>query len=35
VGLHLYEDLVITEIVDKANRPVPAGVIGAKVLVTA
>jgi putative adenylate-forming enzyme len=33
-GLHLYEDLVITEIVDDDNRPVPAGVVGAKVLVT-
>lgn len=33
-ALHLYEDLVITEIVDEANRPVPAGVTGAKVLVT-
>jgi putative adenylate-forming enzyme len=33
-GLHLYEDLVITEIVDEDNRPVPAGIAGAKVLVT-
>ena len=32
--LHLYEDLVITEIVDSENRPVPAGVYGDKVLVT-
>lgn len=33
-GLHLYEDLVITEIVDESNRPVPPGIYGAKVLVT-
>lgn len=33
-GLHLYEDLVITEIVDERNRPVPPGVYGAKILVT-
>lgn len=33
-GLHLYEDLVVTEIVDEDNRPVPAGITGAKVLVT-
>jgi putative adenylate-forming enzyme len=33
-GLHLYEDLVIAEVVDEANRPVPPGVQGAKVLVT-
>ena len=33
-GLHLYEDLVITEVVDDANRPVPVGEVGAKVLVT-
>lgn len=33
-GLHLYEDLVITEVVDDANRPVPVGRVGAKVLVT-
>lgn len=33
-GLHLYEDLVITEVVDEENRPVPPGVFGAKVLVT-
>ena len=32
--MHLYEDLVITEVVDDRNRPVPAGVVGAKVLVT-
>jgi putative adenylate-forming enzyme len=32
--LHLFEDLVITEIVDDANRPVPVGEPGAKVLVT-
>ena len=33
-GLHLFEDLVITEVVDEHNRPVPPGVYGAKVLVT-
>ncbi|MBI3206443.1 MAG: phenylacetate--CoA ligase family protein [Myxococcales bacterium] len=33
-GLHLYEDLVITEVVDEKYRPVPPGVVGAKILVT-
>jgi phenylacetate-coenzyme A ligase PaaK-like adenylate-forming protein len=33
-GMHLYEDLVITEVVDHDNRPVPFGTFGAKVLVT-
>ena len=33
-GMHLFEDLVITEIVDADNRPVPPGEYGAKVLVT-
>ena len=33
-GLHLFEDLVLTEVVDEHNRPVPAGVYGTKVLVT-
>jgi phenylacetate-coenzyme A ligase PaaK-like adenylate-forming protein len=33
-GLHLVEDLLIMEIVDAENRPVPAGTQGAKVLVT-
>ena len=32
--MHLYEDLVITEVVDDGNRPVPVGVVGAKLLVT-
>lgn len=32
--LHLFEDLVIAEVVDERNRPVPAGEVGAKVLVT-
>jgi putative adenylate-forming enzyme len=32
--LHRYEDLVITEIVDKDNEPVPEGEYGAKTLVT-
>jgi phenylacetate-coenzyme A ligase PaaK-like adenylate-forming protein len=34
VGMHLFEDLVITEVVDAENRPVPAGEYGVKVLVT-
>lgn len=33
-GLHLYDDLVVTEVVDEADRPVPPGAFGAKVLVT-
>ncbi|HEX2742278.1 MAG TPA: hypothetical protein VHM69_17695 [Rubrobacter sp.] len=33
-GMHLFEDLVITEMVDEKNRPVPPGVYGEKVLVT-
>jgi|tagenome__1003787_1003787.scaffolds.fasta_scaffold20098774_1 phenylacetate-CoA ligase len=33
-GLHLFEDQVITEVVDENNRPVPPGRWGAKVLVT-
>ena len=33
-GLHLYEDLVITEVVDEANRRVSVGTFGAKILVT-
>ena len=32
--LHLFEDLVITEIVDEHDRPVPTGTVGAKLLVT-
>jgi putative adenylate-forming enzyme len=32
--LHLFEDLVITEVVDDNNRTVPAGKFGAKILVT-
>lgn len=32
--LHRYEDLVIAEIVDDDNRPMPIGEIGAKLLVT-
>jgi phenylacetate-CoA ligase len=34
VGMHLFEDLVITEVVDDQNRPAAPGVYGAKVLVT-
>lgn len=33
-GLHLYEDLVVTEIVDERNQPLPPGQPGAKVLVS-
>lgn len=33
-GLHLFEDLVITEVVDADYQPVPTGQFGAKVLVT-
>ncbi len=32
--MHLFDDLVLTEVVDADNRPVPAGTFGAKVLVT-
>jgi len=34
VGLHINEDLVVLEVVDEHNRPVPPGVPGYKVLVT-
>jgi phenylacetate-coenzyme A ligase PaaK-like adenylate-forming protein len=33
-GLHLFEDQSIVEVVDDDNRPVAAGVTGAKILVT-
>ena len=33
-GMHLMEDLVIFEVVDQDNRPVPPGVFGGKVLIT-
>ncbi len=33
-GLHLFEDLVICEVVDRDNRPVPPGVYGDKLLIT-
>lgn len=33
-GLHLFEDLVMTEVVDSSCRPAPPGEFGAKVLVT-
>ncbi|PJZ69678.1 hypothetical protein CH373_09275 [Leptospira perolatii] len=33
-GLHMFEDLVITEVVDENNRPVEPGTLGAKVLVS-
>ncbi|HEU0030044.1 MAG TPA: hypothetical protein VFQ53_05390 [Kofleriaceae bacterium] len=32
--LHLFEDLVIPEILDDHDRPVPAGTVGAKLVVT-
>ncbi|MEP7356358.1 MAG: phenylacetate--CoA ligase family protein, partial [Anaerolineales bacterium] len=32
--MHLFDDLVITEVVDEDNQPVPPGTYGAKVLVT-
>ena len=33
-GMHLMEDLVIIEVVDQDNRPVPPGVYGDKLLIT-
>jgi phenylacetate-coenzyme A ligase PaaK-like adenylate-forming protein len=33
-GYHLFEDLVIPEVVDQDNRPVPPGVYGDKLLIT-
>ena len=33
-GLHIYEDMVILEVVDDDNRPVPPGTFGKKVLAT-
>jgi phenylacetate-CoA ligase len=33
-GLHLFEDLVIFEVVDRDNHPVPPGTYGEKVLLT-
>ena len=33
-GMHLFEDLVITEVVDENNKPTPPSVYGHKVLVT-
>ena len=33
-GMHFYEDLVITEVVDKEGAAVPAGTFGARILVT-
>jgi phenylacetate-CoA ligase len=34
LGLHLFEDLSIVEVVDESNQPVPPGTFGAKVLLT-
>jgi phenylacetate-CoA ligase len=33
-GIHLFEDLCLVEVVDAHNRPVPEGVVGAKLLIT-
>lgn len=33
-GLHIYDDVVILEVVDRDNNPVPAGTYGSKVLAT-
>lgn len=33
-GLHIYDDMVILEVVDRNNKPVPRGTYGSKVLVT-
>ncbi|MDD7921290.1 phenylacetate--CoA ligase family protein [Actinomycetospora callitridis] len=33
-GMHVFDDLVVLEVVDHENRPVPAGQYGAKVLVS-
>lgn len=33
-GLHVAEDLIVLEVVDEDNRPVPPGVAGNKILVT-
>ncbi len=33
-GLHIYDDMVILEVVDRDNKPVPAGTYGSKLLVT-
>lgn len=34
IGMHLFEDLVLVEVVDDDNRPVPPGVYGDKLLIT-
>ncbi len=34
-GMHMWEDLLIVEVVDADNRPVPPGVYGEKLLITA
>jgi phenylacetate-CoA ligase len=33
-GLHVFEDLLVLEVVDEHNQPAPPGVVGHKVLVT-
>src|SRR5262249_26690622 len=33
-GLHIYEDLLVVEVVDEHNRPLPPGTPGFKVLIT-
>lgn len=32
--MHLFDDLILVEVVDEHDRPVPAGVVGARLLVT-
>jgi phenylacetate-coenzyme A ligase PaaK-like adenylate-forming protein len=34
LGLHVFEDLILFEVVDERNRPVPPGATGRKVLLT-
>jgi len=33
-GAHVPEDLIVLEVVDELNRPVPSGTVGSKILVT-
>ena len=33
-GIHIFEDHVILEVVDRNNQPVPDGVLGSKILIT-
>lgn len=34
IGMHLFEDQCVVEVVDEQNRPVPPGTYGAKMLIT-